>query len=381
MNIKIPAGLRGSIYQRGKTSFRVQLRLGRGPDGEYGMKRETVRGRPQDAIDLLTRWNVQYLDNTIQATVYQAVREAYEEWIAHHVDPYLTPNTQRFYKERFTADILPEIGHMRLKDVTLSDLQKVLAKYPTKDKHNKRALSAFFNWCVDMGKLPSRFDFRKLKTKAKTREKAEKDVWNFEEVRRVYSSLTFDNLYDIFICLGVECGLRPQEMFALTWDKIHQDCIFIDQAVKERTPAKASIGTTKTEKARYVATTPYLHAKLTVHSATQQLRISNTKGYNEAANLVVADSLGHVPDINYIRKYMRSVADRAGVHYIPPKNLRSTWVSLMGDLGIPLTLIQKGAGHSSPEITAKHYTRVFDASLKEAAKIYHDHLHGEPPEK
>lgn len=40
--VKIPAGLRGSIYRRGKSSFRVQLRLGRGPDGEYEMKRETV---------------------------------------------------------------------------------------------------------------------------------------------------------------------------------------------------------------------------------------------------------------------------------------------------------------------------------------------------
>lgn len=50
---------------------------------------------------------------------------------------------------------------------------KVLARYPTKDKHNKRVLSAFFNWCTDMGKLPNRFDFRKLKTQAKPKEKSE----------------------------------------------------------------------------------------------------------------------------------------------------------------------------------------------------------------
>jgi len=71
-----------------------------------------------------------------------------------------------------------------------------------------------------------------------------------------------------------------------------------------------------------VATTPYLNAKLMIHSATQQLRISSTKGYNTHSNLVVADSMGNVPDLKYIRRYMHKVADRAGVPRIPPKNLR-----------------------------------------------------------
>lgn len=375
--VKIPAGLRGSIYRRGKNSFRVQLRLGRGPDGEYGMKRETVRGRPQDAIDLLIRWNAQYLDNALAPTNFQTVRQAYDEWLDKHVERFLAPNTRRFYKQRFVDDILPSLGHMRLKDVTLGDMADALAKNQPNDEHNKRALRAFLNWCANMGKTKQRFDFRALKTAAKPAEKSEDDVWSFEEVRRVYSVLTFDNLYDIFIVLGIECGLRPGEILALKRTKIHRDYLEINEAVKERTPTSANIGGTKTEQARRVAATPYLHAKLAVHNATQQLRIANTAGYDTEADLVVADSMGHVPDLNYIRKYMRSVAQRAGVHPIPPKNLRSTWVSLMGDLGIPLTVIQKGAGHSSPDVTAKHYTRVFDASLTEAAKIYHDHLHGD----
>lgn len=379
MSIRIPAGLRGSIYRRGKASYRVQLSLGRNAQGEYEVKRETVRGREQDAIDLLIRWNVKYLDNQITVTNYQTVKEAYDEWIEIRVEPDLTPNTQRFYKERFTSDILPEIGHRRMKDITLADMKKLLAQHPTKDVHNKRALRAFWNWCADNDKCP-RVDFRKLKTKAKLKEKTEDDVWNFEEVRRVYSVLTFDNLYDIFIVTGIECGLRPQEILALTWDQVHKDHLIIDQAVKERTPDDFNIGLTKSERSRHVATTPYLNAKLMIHSATQQLRISSTKGYNTHSNLVVADSMGNVPDLKYIRRYMHKVADRADVPRIPPKNLRSTWISLMNDLGMPLPLIQQAAGHSSPEVTSKHYIRIFDDSLKEAAQIFHRRLHGETTE-
>jgi hypothetical protein len=48
-------GLRGTIYQRGEDSYRVQLSLGRNAQGKYDVKRETIRGTEQDAIDLLTR--------------------------------------------------------------------------------------------------------------------------------------------------------------------------------------------------------------------------------------------------------------------------------------------------------------------------------------
>ncbi len=373
-SVRIPAGLRGAVYRRGKNSYRVQLPLGGRVDGSPEMKRETIRGTEQDAVDLLIRWNVEYLDNRLQPTNFETVQTAYDEWIKHVAD-YRTPNTLRFYKQRF-EDLLPELGHRRLKDLTLGDMQRALAKHPTKDRHNKRALSAFANWCADMGKAPARYDFRKLETKARSAPKRESDVWNFEQVRRVYAVLTFENFYDAFIALGIECGLRPQEIMALAWSNIRDDYIVIDAAVKERTPEAFNLGVTKTEEPRAVPTTPYLIEKLTQHKVNQELRIVNTAGYNRSVNLVVADAMGNVPDLNYIRKYMRRVAKRAGVHYIPPKNLRSTYISLLGDLGIPLSLIQEAAGHSSPEVTSKHYLHVFNASLKEAAKVYHEHLHG-----
>jgi DNA-binding XRE family transcriptional regulator len=43
----------------------------------------------------------------------------------------------------------------------------------------------------------------------------------------------------------------------------------------------------------------------------------------------------------------------------------------------PTTIASWEQGRSRPEVTSKHYTRVFDASLKEAAMIYHNHLHGD----
>lgn len=233
--VQIP-GLRGTIYRRGKNSYRVQLSLGRNAQGKYDIKRETINGTLQDAIDLLTRWNVQYLDNTITTTNHQTVKQAYEEWI-EFVEEYRKPNTARFYRERFEKDILPEIGHRRLKDIKLADLQRLLRKYPSKDRHNKRALSAFWGWCKKHKKVVENI-CRDLETISQPREQTEDDVWSLEQVLEVYRHLTFKNLYDIFIVLGIECGLRPQEILALTWDDVFDDYLAVERAVIERTPGR-----------------------------------------------------------------------------------------------------------------------------------------------
>ena len=368
-------GLRGTIYKRGRDSWRVQLSLGRNAEGKYDIKRETVRGTKQDAIELLTRWNVEYLDNTIQATNHQTVEQAYEEWIAF-IKEYRTPNTHRFYSERFETDILPFIGHRRLKDVTLQELQRSLARYPTKDRHNKRALSAFYGWCVKNKKVQSNI-CTNLEVKSTPKEQTEDDVWSTEEVRRGYDQLTFENLYDIFIVLGVECGLRPQEILALTWDDITDEHIAIEEAVKERTPTDFQIDGTKSGRSRYLILTPFVTEKLSVHRLKQEERINNRADYNIENNLVVADGKGHVPNLTYIRKYMHVIADRVNVPRIPPKNLRTTHLSLMSDFGIPLSTIQKQASHShySP-VTKKHYIRNYTESLHHAAMVFHEQLHG-----
>ncbi len=370
-------GLRGTIYQRGEDSYRVQLSLGRNSEGKYEVKRETIHGTEQDAIDLLTRWNVEYLDNTIQSTNHQTVKQAYEEWI-EFIEEYRTPNTHRFYSERFETDVLPIIGHRRLKEVTLRDLQRLLAKYPTKDRHNKRVLSAFYGWCVKHKKVKENV-CTNLEVKSKPKEQTEEDVWDIEQVKKVYAKLTYKRLYDIFIVLGVELGLRPQETLALTWDDITEDYVAIEEAIQDRTPTAYQVGSTKSRRSRYLALTPFVEEKLQIHRESQNERIRKNANYNTENNLVVADRKGHVPSLTYIRKFMAMIAGEAKVPIIPPKNLRTTHVSLMSDLGIPLSTIQKQAGHSeNSPVTKKHYIRNYADSLRHSAMIFYDRLHGKP---
>ena len=267
------------------------------------------------------------------------------------------------------------IGHRRLREVTLRELQRLLAKHPTKDRHNKRALSAFYGWCVKHTKGKENI-CRHLETTSRPNKQTEDDVWSVEQVKKVYAELTFKNLYDIFIVLGVECGMRPQEILALTWDDVHDDYLAIEEAIKERSPDDFKLGLTKDGKERYLAITPFVAETLRIHKQNQRERIIKTKGYNRENNFVVADRKGHVPNLTYVRKYIATIAERAGVPVIPAKNLRSTHISLMADLGIPLPTIQKQAGHSqgSP-VTQQHYIRTYTESVRHAAMVFHERLH------
>lgn len=93
-------------------------------------------------------------------------------------------------------------------------------------------------------------------------------------------------------------------------------------------------------------------------------------------NLVVADRKGNAPCQRYVGRYIKSKAKSVGVSPIPPKNLRTTWVSLMNALGVPLTAIQQGAGHEiGSQVTSEHYIRTYHESLRGTSMILHDKLH------
>ena len=371
--IQIP-GLRGSIYKRGKNSYRVNLSLGRNAQGKYDIKRETIRGTLQDAINLLARWNVEYLDNTILPSNHQTIRELYEQWI-EEVRIYLEPNTYDFYRVRWECYILDAIGHKRLSDVKLADLQRILREHITQDRQIKNAMSPFFTWCVAHKKIKEN-PCVNLRIKSKTNEKTEEDIWTPKEVKEVYSRLTFDNLYDIFIVLGVECGMRPQEILGLKWDKVFDNYIAIERAVKKREPGEFILGPTKTASSRRSwPLTPFVKSALELHRQSQLERKSKNKNYVDN-NLVVADANGNVPCLRYIGRYLKRKAAEAGVKQIPPKNLRATWMSLMNAAGVPLGLIQKGAGHErGSDVTVEHYLVTYSESLRGPAMLLHEKLH------
>ncbi|MGB4141133.1 MAG: hypothetical protein WBK98_07490, partial [Limnochordia bacterium] len=122
--------------------------------------------------------------------------------------------------------------------------------------------------------------------------------------------------------------------------------------------------------------TPFVTERLRFHKAEQNRRILKTKGYNRENNLVVADKMGNVPDLKYIRRYMLAKAKEAGVSPIPPKNLRSTHISLLNDLGVPLPTIQKQAGHAAnSKVTKDNYIRTYHASMRRAVMEMHEKLH------
>jgi len=170
----------------------------------------------------------------------------------------------------------------------------------------------------------------KLSIKSKPKERAEKDVWNFEGVNKIYEALTFDNLYDIFIVLGVELGLRPQEIYGLKWNRLFDDYVAIEEAIIKREQGEFELGTTKTNTSkRYLPLIPFVQNKLDLHRFKQRERMAKCKD-NVVNNLVVADRKGNDPCQRYVGRYIKSKAKSVGISPIPPKEA-ANYVGLVNE--------------------------------------------------
>lgn len=71
-----------------------------------------------------------------------------------------------------------------------------------------------------------------------------------------------------------------------------------------------------------------------------------------------------------IGRWLRIYADKGGVHRIQAKGLRHSHVSyLINEFNVSVLILSKRVGHSSPDITLKHYAHLWhgmDASIAEA---------------
>src|SRR4030042_1784357 len=110
--------MRGSIRQKSKNSWQVQLYVGSGPDGKRRHHFETVRGRKGDAQRRLTE-----LLSTLDKGVYTppgelTVAEHLRNWLQGYVKTNCSQRTFDGYEAIIEHHFIPGVGHFVLRQVT-----------------------------------------------------------------------------------------------------------------------------------------------------------------------------------------------------------------------------------------------------------------------
>ena len=373
--------------------WRGELTLGYTGDGTR--QRRKVSGKTKAAVvDKLRDLRTQ-LDTGITPKpgyVYYTVRQAAEDWLASGLDG-RSPKT--ITKNRNVLEpILKSIGARKLRDLSAADVRQALA-----------AMAAGYSTAaVSMGHLALKRAIRHAEASdLVTRNVAALADTPKGQEGRPSRSLTLDQalavitaaatlpvmelrpglkdvrrpaeLMHAYITLSLLCGLRTEEARALQWAHVDLDG---DLAASPPVPPHVAVwrsvrahGETKTERSRRTLALPQMAVQALRSWADSQAgeRLAAGKDWQDTG-LVFTNHRGAALDAGNVRKMFKRICAEAGTgDGWTPRELRTTFVSLMSHQGVAIEEIARLAGHATTRTTEIVYRRELRPVITTGAEI------------
>jgi integrase len=373
--------------------WRGELTVGYTGDGKR--QRRKVNGTTKAAvIDKLRDLRAQ-LDKGVTPKpgyVHYTVRQAAEDWLAHGLEG---RSAKTITKNRNVLEpILKVIGARKLRDLTAADVRQALA-----------AMAAGYSTAaVSMGHLALKRAIRHAEASdLVTRNVAILADTPKGREGRPSKSLTLDQavavmtaaatlpvmelrpglkdvrrpaeLMHAYIVLSLLCGLRTEEARALRWAHVDLDG---DPDARPPVPPHVAIwrsvrvdGETKTERSRRTLGLPQLAVQAlrawSHNQADEQLAAA--QGWKDTG-LVFTNHVGAALDAGNVRKMFKRICTEAGVgDGWTPRELRTTFVSLMSHQGVAIEEIARLAGHATTRTTEIVYRRELRPVITTGAEI------------
>jgi len=373
--------------------WRGEITLGYTGDGKR--QRRKVSGTTKAAVvDKLRDARLQ-LDKGITPKagyVHYTVRQAVEDWLADGLEGRSAKTVTK--NQNVLEPILAVIGARKLRDLTAADVRQALA-----------AMAARYSTAaVSMGHLALKRAIRHAEANdLVTRNVAALADTPKGQEGRPSQSLTLDQalavitaartlpvmelrpglkdvrrpaeLMHAYIVLSLLSGLRTEEARALRWQHVDLDG---DPAARPPVPPNVAVwrsvrahGETKTERSRRTLGLPCAAVQsLRAWSGSQaEERVAAGDDWQDTG-LVFTSHLGAVLDAGNVRKMFKRVCTEAGIgDSWTPRELRTTFVSLMSHQGVSIEEIARLAGHASTRTTEIVYRRELRPVITTGAEI------------
>lgn len=324
-----------------------------------------------------------YVPPNKAATVAEIAKE-YLELAKPQWGPHMVRTAGNLIEKHIIGGVL---GSRRIVELTETDLQSWINQYVSKGA-SKSQLS---NILLHLRAIWKHARKRKIMVenptedlKAKSKMQPTERYLTLNEVQRLLSELMGRD--HLILCLFIQLGLIPEELFALKREDLFEDMIRIDEALVE-----GRLAPTKTDaRNAFVYIPPALGIELrawlecTSGEPTDWLfpRRKNGKGPTNAAN--------------YRNRVLKPAAIRAGIGVTWAVNkkgdrvartdvdfrcLRRTCATLFGDQAKDPKLTQAQMRHKNPDMTLRAYQKAIPGSVKAAALALELQLRSENTEQ
>lgn len=364
--------MRGSITQRGKNSWRIQVYTGTGPDGKPRRHFETVKGNKGDAQRRLTEL-LSSLDKGIYTPPGRlTVAEHLHNWLEGYVKTNCSQRTLDGYQSIIENHLIPALGHTQLKQLHPQVIQNYYGKACENLSartvyHQHRVLSQSLKYAVRQGYLGR--NPAELADAPSPRKKAMRTLTPPEV--EVLLENAQDNYYYPIVYTALSTGLRQAELLGLRWRDIDLDIlsIFVSQVLYKRKGICQFNEPKTSHSQRRVAMTPKLAVFLREYRAERETLYQQLGQSLSLDSLVFASVEGKPIDPGVLSHEFAKIVKRAGLENVRFHDLRHTFASLMLLRGAKPKVISEALGHASVAFTMDTYSHIIEGMQEDAMAL------------
>ena len=359
--------MRGSIQQRGRSSWRLRIDLERA-GGDRQRRFFTVRGTRKDAQKELARLLVAAdtgaLPDPTQVTI--------GAYLTNYLDNAtgLSPKTIERYRELVARQIIPHLGDVKLQKLRPEHLEAWHAKLIAGGLaartigHAHRVLSSALKRALENGAVSRNVAAIR---KPPTAQATEIEILTPDQITAVLDSLKGHTLHPI-ASLSLATGLRRGELLALQWSDVDLDraVLRVEHSLEE-TKAGLRLKAPKTKRGRRSITLPQeAIAVLRAHKIRQmQLRLE--LGQGGAPTIVFSTIEGEHLKPNGISRSWRQTCKARRLPRVSFHALRHTHASTLIRAGVDILTISR-LGHSGAAMTLDVYGHLIEGADAAAAR-------------
>lgn len=363
-------------YDSEKGKYYVTLYYGK-VDGKI-LKRTETFSTKKAARERLLQFEYDKKGDELVIPQEETVEVWLEYWIEDVMKPKIERTTYRGYKT-IIGHISADLGQIPLQKLTAKRIQQYLNDKMNAEGENRISSNTAKKHLTLMRtafKLAVQQDMlRKNPADAVESPKYVKPEISFYtagEIRKLFSVIENDCILKPAVYLAALLGLRREEICGLKWSSID----FVNQILSV-TDARTVAGSEVIEKnTKNYSSTRKLHIDNMLLEKLQEIK----KGQKERRetfgdmylinDYVEVDELGKPVNPGYLSSRFRKAIIKNELPHITLHGLRHTVASIANEAGMTQFDISKMLGHSSPDVTGKVYTHLFDdVQTKTVSKV------------
>lgn len=362
----------------GKKAWKVTIYAGRDP--QTGKKKYVVRGgfneRKKAALaGARLELAISQGDFDKPKPKLYTFQQVYEEWFENYKNS-VRESTWDRTKTYFTLHIIPALGDKRISTITVRDLQKALAGWVATGKVVARRWWVYTKVIFDYATQQEYIERNPCKAvkapKMPVKAKNVAEFWDKNQLAKFFRCIDPNKDLDTYAMFRVLAytGLRRGELLALQWNDI--DFKANTLSVK-RTLAAGEKGRLLIQPPKTKASNRVIPVDSETMNYLKRWRMVQRENYfrlgmntNKSEQLIFSSSKNGFHSLNTPGKRLHSIIQANGLTPITCHKLRKSFVSNLLIAGVPVSTVQKLAGHSSPTETLAIYAKVNQQQEREA---------------